>query len=203
MKVKNNILWKAIHKKFPSVAAFCRTHEELKNKLSAICGLICFSNSPFDGHSLRKGNKEYRSVCLDLERILAVPAEELFPEWLYQKMVGQPTSKAIEVSSFTALPNLEKKKLLALPARDNVIEEVGMRELGEKIQSVLQKLTYRQREIIKLRYGLFGGGTHTLEEIGRIFDISKERVRLIEAEAVRKLQHPVRSNCLRSFVEIE
>jgi len=73
--------------------------------------------------------------------------------------------------------------------------------LKDKIESVLQTLTYREREIIKLRYGLGDGYTYTLEEVGRIFDVTRERVRQIEAKAVRKLQHPMRSRKLEGFVE--
>ena len=62
--------------------------------------------------------------------------------------------------------------------------------LKEKIDQVLKTLTYREREIIKLRYGLGDGYTYTLEEVGRIFKVTRERVRQIEAKAVRKLQHP-------------
>ena len=62
--------------------------------------------------------------------------------------------------------------------------------LKDKIEDVLKTLTYREREIIKLRYGLGDGYTYTLEEVGRIFKVTRERVRQIEAKAVRKLQHP-------------
>jgi RNA polymerase primary sigma factor len=73
--------------------------------------------------------------------------------------------------------------------------------LKDKIDDVLKTLTYREREIIKLRYGLGDGYTYTLEEVGRIFKVTRERVRQIEAKAVRKLQHPVRSRQLRGFLE--
>jgi len=73
--------------------------------------------------------------------------------------------------------------------------------LKEKIDAVLHTLTYREREIIKLRFGLGEGYTYTLEEVGRIFNVTRERVRQIEAKAVRKLQHPVRSRQLEGFVE--
>lgn len=72
--------------------------------------------------------------------------------------------------------------------------------LKSKIESVLQTLTYREREIIKLRYGIEGGYTYTLEEVGKIFNVTRERVRQIEAKAVRKLQHPVRSRKLEGFL---
>jgi RNA polymerase primary sigma factor len=72
--------------------------------------------------------------------------------------------------------------------------------LREKIEGLLKTLTYREREIIRLRYGLGDGYTYTLEEVGRIFKVTRERVRQIEAKAVRKLQHPVRSKHLEGFL---
>ncbi|MBI4584788.1 MAG: RNA polymerase sigma factor RpoD [Planctomycetes bacterium] len=73
--------------------------------------------------------------------------------------------------------------------------------LKEKLEEVLNTLTYREREIIKLRYGLGDGYTYTLEEVGKIFKVTRERVRQIEAKAVRKLQHPIRSRLLEGFLE--
>ena len=73
--------------------------------------------------------------------------------------------------------------------------------LKDKIEGILKTLTYREREIIKLRYGLGDGYTYTLEEVGRIFKVTRERVRQIEAKAVRKLQHPVRSRQLEGFLD--
>jgi RNA polymerase primary sigma factor len=73
--------------------------------------------------------------------------------------------------------------------------------LKEKIETVLQTLSFREREIIKLRYGIGTGYTYTLEEVGRIFKVTRERVRQIEAKAIRKLQHPIRSRKLEGFLE--
>ena len=72
--------------------------------------------------------------------------------------------------------------------------------LKDRIDSLLKTLTFREREIIRLRYGLTDGYTYTLEEVGRIFRVTRERVRQIEAKAVKKLQHPVRSRQLESFL---
>jgi RNA polymerase primary sigma factor len=73
--------------------------------------------------------------------------------------------------------------------------------LKDKMERVLDSLTYREREIIKLRYGIGDGYTYTLEEVGRRFKVTRERVRQIEAKALRKLQHPVRSRKLEGFLE--
>jgi len=86
-------------------------------------------------------------------------------------------------------------------AAESPINAATQEMLKEKIDQVLKTLTYREREIIKLRYGLGDGYTYTLEEVGRIFRVTRERVRQIEAKAVRKLQHPVRSRQLEGFLE--
>ena len=72
--------------------------------------------------------------------------------------------------------------------------------LRQRINDVLKTLTYREREILKLRYGIGDGYTYTLEEVGRIFKVTRERVRQVESKAIRKLQHPVRRQRLSSFV---
>lgn len=84
---------------------------------------------------------------------------------------------------------------------DNPVSSAASEMLKDKIDNVLKTLTYREREILKLRYGLGDGYTYTLEEVGRIFKVTRERVRQIEAKAVRKLQHPVRSKQLQGFLE--
>ncbi len=73
--------------------------------------------------------------------------------------------------------------------------------LKEKIEQVLDTLTFREREIMKLRYGIGGGYTYTLEEVGKRFKVTRERVRQIEAKALRKLQHPIRSRKLEGFIK--
>jgi len=83
---------------------------------------------------------------------------------------------------------------------DNAVKSASNGILRGKIEGLLKTLTYREREIIRLRYGLGDGYTYTLEEVGRIFKVTRERVRQIEAKAVRKLQHPVRSEQLEGFV---
>ena len=73
--------------------------------------------------------------------------------------------------------------------------------LRVRINDVLKTLTYREREILKLRYGVGDGYTYTLEEDSRIFTVTLERVRQVESKAIRKLQHPVRKRRLSSFID--
>lgn len=84
---------------------------------------------------------------------------------------------------------------------EDPLAEMTQDMLKQRIEEVLEGLSYREREIIRLRYGLADGYTYTLEEVGKIFAVTRERVRQIEAKAVRKLQHPVRCRGLTGFVD--
>ena len=84
---------------------------------------------------------------------------------------------------------------------ENPVTSATHHMLRDKINTVLNSLTDRERDIIKLRYGIGEGFTYTLEEVGQKFKVTRERVRQIEAKAVRKLQHPIRSRKLESFIE--
>jgi RNA polymerase primary sigma factor len=84
---------------------------------------------------------------------------------------------------------------------ENPLLKVSNGLLRQKIESLLKTLTFREREIIRLRYGLGDGYAYTLEEVGRIFKVTRERVRQIEAKAVQKLQNPIRSGALQSFLK--
>ena len=80
-------------------------------------------------------------------------------------------------------------------------ETAAQEMLTQRIEQLLKTLTYREHEIIKLRYGIGDGYTYTLEEVGRIFRVTRERVRQVESKAIRKLQHPVRARKLQGFVD--
>jgi RNA polymerase primary sigma factor len=84
---------------------------------------------------------------------------------------------------------------------ESPVQSATQEMLKDRIDEVLKTLTYREREIIKLRYGIGDGYTYTLEEVGRIFKVTRERVRQVEAKAIRKLQHPVRARKLEGFLD--
>ncbi|MBR3840934.1 MAG: RNA polymerase sigma factor RpoD [Erysipelotrichales bacterium] len=73
--------------------------------------------------------------------------------------------------------------------------------LKDEINMVLQGLTEREEKVLRLRFGLYDGKTRTLEEVGKEFNVTRERIRQIEAKALRKLKHPTRSKRLRDFVD--
>ena len=73
--------------------------------------------------------------------------------------------------------------------------------LRERLNEVLSTLTERERKILELRFGLHDGYARTLEEVGKQFKVTRERIRQIEAKALRKLRHPTRSKKLKTFIE--
>ena len=90
---------------------------------------------------------------------------------------------------------IEDKKAVA-PA-----EEVVNTKLSEQIDSILSDLTPREEQVLRKRFGIGEKSDHTLEEVGKLFNVTRERIRQIEAKALRKLRHPVRSQVLRSYYE--
>ena len=106
-----------------------------------------------------------------------------------------------DASALAAIPKPD-----ALDAVVNLAARAGVRPSVEMPSvyyqtNVLGTLNYREREIIRLRFGLADGYSYTLEEVGKIFSVTRERVRQIEAKAVRKLQHPVRAATLAGFMD--
>ncbi|MEX0710758.1 MAG: sigma-70 family RNA polymerase sigma factor [Pirellulales bacterium] len=84
---------------------------------------------------------------------------------------------------------------------EDPLHDMTQELLKKRIADVLDGLNYREREILRLRYGLADGYSYTLEEVGKIFSVTRERVRQIEAKAVRKLQHPIRARGLSGFID--
>ena len=90
---------------------------------------------------------------------------------------------------------IEDKRALA-PA-----DEVVHTKLGDQIQQLLSELTPREEQVLRKRFGIGEKSDHTLEEVGKLFNVTRERIRQIEAKALRKLKHPSRSQILRSYYE--
>ncbi len=143
---------------------------------------------------------------------------------LSQKLGREPSLE--ELASETGLSIEETRRILKISSRpislDKPIGDTEESSFGEFIEDtsaisplaaatheilkdemdkVLDSLTYREREIIKLRYGLGDGYTYTLEEVGKIFNVTRERIRQIEVKAIRELQHPRRSRTLEAFLD--
>ena len=127
-------------------------------------------------------------IHLPVERVRAV-----------LKMAQQPISLQAPVgdSDDTSFGDFIEDK-----SADNPMEEAGFSMLKEKIKDVLDSLTEREREVLEQRFGLKDGYSRTLEEVGRQFQVTRERIRQIEAKALRKMRHPTRIRKLEGFIEI-
>ena len=80
-------------------------------------------------------------------------------------------------------------------------DAVSYQLLKEQVGDVLDSISQREKRVLELRFGLEDGRSRTLEEVGREFGVTRERIRQIEAKALRKLRHPTRSKKLRDFLE--
>ena len=152
-------------------------------------------------------------------------AAELFPEHL-KEMVNEirkerrhsledalnyavPIDRAITIQSPRSSENLpeivqelyEERIEEIHPVQESQLETAQYHDLLSRIGKVLRTLSYREREIIELRYGLEDGHFYSQEEVGHIFKVTKERIRQIEAKALRKLQQPSRSQELVGFLD--
>ncbi len=85
---------------------------------------------------------------------------------------------------------------------ENPEQDVAKNLLREDLEGVLATLSPRERDVLRLRYGLDDGRMKTLEEIGQIFDVTRERIRQIEAKALRKLRHPNRNGVLKEYIKL-
>lgn len=93
--------------------------------------------------------------------------------------------------------------LLQDPSRQAPLEDISRGHLKERLADVLTELNDRQRTVISLRFGLLDGRQRTLEEVGKLLSLTRERVRQIEAVAVERLRHPTRSHRLRGFLDVD
>ena len=87
------------------------------------------------------------------------------------------------------------------PTNPNPEEYTSNEALKKELNNLLSNLSEREERVIKLRFGLIDGRTRTLEEVGKEFNVTRERIRQIEAKALRKLRHPSRSNKLKDFLK--
>jgi len=84
---------------------------------------------------------------------------------------------------------------------DSPVNTAAYHLLADQINSVLSTLPAREQKVIRMRFGLDDGYAHTLEEVGYVFKVTRERIRQIEAKALRRLRHPTRSRKLKDYLE--
>ena len=154
---------------------------------------------------INKFKREKRSLVNELYREPTL--EELATRlgWTVQR-VKEVTKYATEpVSLNTVISNDDEDTELSafIPDDthdDDFIDPALMSFLAKDVQEVLDTLTEREQEVIKLRFGFYGGRRLTLEEVGKKYNVTRERIRQIEAKALRKLRHPSRANKLAPYL---
>ena len=162
-------------------------------------------------HMMEKVNKianlesKYIGQGMDLDQCISTIARELEMPEEYVEYCMLLKANYLSTSSLnTPVGEEENTELLEfVPIEDEMSVEdiVMMRNLRESINEVLQTLTDREQKVLRLRFGMDDGRTRTLEEVGREFNVTRERIRQIEAKALRKLRHPSRSRKLKAYLE--
>ncbi len=144
--------------------------------------------------AIRQAWAENRPLPEDLERALsraAARVERILR--LSQEPISLETPVGSEENSF--LGDFIEDDSLPRP-----MDEASRQLLKEQMEEILEGLSEREREVLKMRFGLEDGISHTLEDVGKRFNVTRERVRQIEAKALRKLRHPLRSRKLRDYL---
>ena len=149
------------------------------------------------------GNKA-RAICDVLGR---TDVDEIFPIWMSEFLKPRKTDFNIYINVDRVA--LEAPELLELPdsievnkktMEESVEKNVDNNLLRKDLSKVMETLNDRERKILELRFGLVDNNPHTLEQVGRKFGVNRERIRQVEAKALRKLRHPSRANSIRKHI---
>ena len=159
-------------------------------------------------HMIEQINKVVRESRQLVQRLGREPTDEEVAEQL-----GWPVSRVKQVKNVAREPisletpiGEEEDSLLGDFIEDKEVEnpavQTSYRLLQEQLKTVLSTLPPREQEVLKMRFGLEDGYSLTLEEVGLYFNVTRERIRQIEAKALRRLRHPRRSSGLRDYIDI-
>jgi RNA polymerase sigma factor (sigma-70 family) len=147
----------------------------------------------------------FDSVSLNAINVVAdfigVPPEQVAPEGVRGTRLASTFERAAEIEAPALLAAADRTaaRLVADPVAG--AERAEGQPLGEVLDGLLRTLTFREHQVVSLRQGLGDGHVYSLTEVGRIVGVTRERVRQIEARAIRKLQHPERARKLEPFLE--
>ncbi len=191
IKVRNNRLISLIEERYSNVSQFCREHDLAPTKVGEFCNL---KESP-----LRKGKKKglgWREYALKIADALGVLPDELWPEHMQELKLEVNTG-------FTTVTTDRVQELLGSTHKTDPLLAYQKEETENVVAHALKFLTEREQTVLSLRFGLGGKPPQTLAETGEAIGTSQERVRQIEAKALRKLRHPNRSSLLEGVTEWE
>ena len=191
IKVKNNNIIKKIEDAgYKTINEICRLNPDISKDISKIGELVNFRISPLSA------NGDFRPVVYRLADTLNCSPEDLFSD------IQLTTAIATNKRTFQ-VNEAEMQFMLASNPDQKLLEDiVAEKERDKAVLEMVETLTPREQKVLNLRFGLNGCEEHTLEECSTIFDVNRERVRQIEAKALRKLRHSSRSDTVRDFVRI-
>ena len=188
IKVKNNVVLKRIEDMgYDSIFVFCR---EKKLTYSSVLGITRFT-APFYNR-----NGDISEMVLKLAVALEIMPEEIYPPERRQKPL-KDNKYVVEIEKADLMQISTSLRMDALPLDDRKM----LNDFSSAIKQVMLTLTPKEQRVLDLRYGLTHGEESTLEEVGNAFNLSRERIRHIEAKAIRKMKHPARSRLLREYLD--
>jgi len=147
-----------------------------------------------DRRAIEESRNEGENLSSDVRRRLRRAAEKV-------RQIMQVSQEPMSLE--TPVGSEDNSVLVDFIADDSIAgpaEETNKELLREQMKDILGSLSERERDVLKLRFGLVDGESHTLEEVGQQFGVTRERIRQIEAKALRKLRHPTRSRKLRDYL---
>jgi RNA polymerase primary sigma factor len=194
--VKNNLLLTAIEQAgYKSAAEFARAIGLTEQRVSA---LVALRNAPINQDGEFSPNAKRI-----MEALGAAPSDLWTTEQLNMKLKRNTKEDFFSAPTMQAIlgGNVAQLEGSVYEESEKPEEVLNKKELKAELEKVLGTLTPRETKVLQLRFGLDGCGEHTLEEIGDMLDIGKERVRQIEAKALRKMRDPSRSKAFKDHVE--
>jgi RNA polymerase sigma factor (sigma-70 family) len=190
VSVRNNLILKAIEDQgHESIKHFCEVYDL---KAVDVRNVINFTKRPM------QPNGEFCTTANKLmEALGAAPTDLWTVEQLELGLTRNSVERVVGQKALDSLLGMDNGEMIAIKSPD---ESVLNKEKNLAVLDVVSSLTSREQKVLQLRFGLYGEEEHTLEETGKIIDVTRERVRQIEAKALRKLRHPSRSRKVLEFI---
>lgn len=191
IKVKNNIILQKIEKAgYKTVGEFCRINEIMKYT-SQLGNIINMKESPL------QTDGKFRSCLIHIADLLGCDPVDFFTDTQLHTVL-KSNKRSIQVNE------AEMKFMLEKTNEPKLLENVVLEDQrNDALNEALSTLSPREQKIVQMRMGLAGFDEHTFDQLAEIFGITRERIRQIEAKAIRKLRHPTRSDKLKTFMDNE
>jgi RNA polymerase sigma factor (sigma-70 family) len=189
--VRNNLILQTIRNQgYTNLNKFAK---ECNVSITGLYGLVNLKEAPLTvGGEFSQAAKEL------MEALGACPVELWTDEQLTMRLKSNRVERELSKEGLQIALQSNARSLIGL---DYPEQEIAEADSVRVISNKLDSLTPREAKILRLRFGFDGGGGRTLEEVGKIFKVTSEQIRHIEAKALRKLRHPTSSDDLKQFID--